>query len=94
MFTHTGFRAQVGRHPSGPLGWRTEVTPGRTHALNQEDHPLLGTRWRSLCGEVVQGRYRNEWGEPVVPNVRPASDPGAWRVTCRRCLRALARSRK
>ncbi len=88
--THT----HVGRKPNVAYAYRSSrlyghdtPKPGRSHALNREDHPQLGTRWRSLCGEVVHDNGgRDEFGDAVTPNVRPA--PGV--VTCKRCLRMMA----
>lgn len=91
-YTHVGFRPHVGYAHCGARLWgHTTPRAGRRHAINREDHPQLGTRWRALCGEVVHdNRGRDEYGDAVAPNVRPADDPAAGKVTCKRCLRKVA----
>jgi hypothetical protein len=57
--------------------------PGRRHALN--GGPGVFT---ALCGEKVVLEAKDEFGDPVAPNVRGVEDPACRAVTCKRCLRA------
>ncbi len=88
MYTHTGYRPQVGRRNCGRLHGHDMPRPGVTHAL------VIGTRpdrYTALCGETVIPRSGyDEWGDPERPNVRSITDPGVLPVTCSRCKRRIA----
>lgn len=89
-YTHIGYATCVNyMHRSSRLYGHREPRAGKTHALTREDHPQLGTRWRALCGAVVHSNGgRDEYGDPVAPNVQPAPKLGAG-VTCKQCLRRI-----
>jgi hypothetical protein len=90
--THVGCRAHTGYTHHGRLSGHTEPRPGVRHALNRSPRPARGylPDYVSLCGEGVHARLADEFGGPVVPNVRPVGDPEARPVTCKRCLRLMA----
>jgi hypothetical protein len=80
IHTHVGCRSHVGHVHSGAKLWGHRIPKaGRRHALN--GGPVL---FVSLCGEKVRLETRDDFGEPVAPNVVPTGE-----VTCKRCLRLL-----
>lgn len=87
LYTHIGWKDGVNyQFRSSRLYGHREPKAGKTHALTQEDHPQLGTRWRALCGEVVHDNGgKDEYGDAITPNVRPAPDENGGGVTCKRC---------
>lgn len=91
FYTHVGYRTNVGeRYRSSRLYGHDAPNPGKTHALNREDHPQLGARWRGLCGEVVYDNGgRDEFGDAITPNVREAPNESGKGVTCKRCRKAI-----
>lgn len=91
--THTGYSRAVGyRHHGARLHGHVLPKSGKTHALTIQPNALNGSVMVSLCGEtVLQDGGFDEWGEPIRPNVRSVEDPAVLPVTCKRCLRQIAK---
>lgn len=92
LYTHVGYRPRTGYQHCGARLWgHTTPRPGKTHALTLEVIPGFGTRWRALCGDKVPDcAAKDDHGDPIPPNVRPAPDEAGGGVTCRRCRRKIA----
>lgn len=93
LYTHVGHKGCVNYlfRSSRMYGHRAPQA-GKRHALTQENHPQLGMRWRSLCGEVVHDNGgKDEFGDAVTPNVCPAPDETGTGVTCKRCRQRIAK---
>jgi hypothetical protein len=83
--THTGFTRYVGHVHTGRSYGHGDYR-GRRHALKgTAQHPYHGARYTALCGEVVVST--DDVDER--PNVVPVGQCD--RVTCKRCLRLIAR---
>lgn len=89
-YTHTATKPHTGyRHRSNRLFGHTCAKPGAVHAANAHTKTRHGWSFRgflSLCGEFVEARAENEFGDEVTSHVTPA---GATPVTCKRCRKLI-----
>lgn len=80
--THTGYRRETGYIHSNRLYGHADYK-GKIHALNGAAHTYSGAMYTALCGKTVSAEHDGERF-----NIAPAAE--GWRVTCKRCLKALA----
>lgn len=91
MHTHVGYTPFVGHSHGGSVSAYTQLKPGKNHAL------ILSTSrtyYVGLCGAQVHVRDRNEFGEPIRPNVTTVTDPECLKVKCKRCLKLMAKQQE
>jgi hypothetical protein len=86
LYTHVGYRRQVGHVHTGRLYGHADYR-GKSHALGGGANIYSGAVYTALCGETV---VADDDGYSL--NVRPAPDENGKEVGCKRCLARIRRA--